>query len=262
MLALTALTVLTLFVVSLLDSDALGATLDPSAGGAAAAPDTLEFYREHIIVGPDGITTVEITTVLGKGGSGDLLLPFTFGNSRDFSILSGPAEFTRDARGATRPVRSVLGQTMLDLTRVPGGAAGDTVRVRALLDGWFDAAKARRAYGESALSREFLNTSRFVLRSFELKLTLPPGTLVHSVTRVEPSFNPKKNPEPPYTIGQAEGRGFVVLRQQELAPAGRCGIDVNFRPARRGIIPLLLGLGAMVLYLIFFRDVLKSKEAE
>jgi hypothetical protein len=47
-----------------------------------------------------------------------------------------------------------------------------------------------------------------------------------------------------------------------LAPSGLVRLELNIRPERRGSIPLVLGLLAAVLYLIFYRDVLKPKETE
>ncbi len=261
MLAITVLTVLTLFVISLVDAQAFGAEV-PSREILGAVPDTLTMLSERITIGPDGNAGVEVQAVLGKGGSGDLLLPFAFEESQDFAILSGPVVFGRDAAGALRPVREVLGHRMLNLATTPLAAAGDTVVVSATAPGWFDQEDSQQEYGEFSLGRKYLNTSRFLIKKFTLGLELPPGMLVHTVTKVVPGYDPKISPVPPYQIGRSAERGWVILQQDNLAPAAGCRLDLHIRPARRGPIPLMAGVGLALLYLVFFRDVLKAKETE
>lgn len=262
LLAVTALSVLTLFVITLLDASAFGAEADPALL-AGALPDTLAFYREKISIGPDGDALVEVSAVLGKGGSGDLLLPFAFENGSDFNILSGPVHFAASPQdGEALALRDVLGFHMLNLVLDDGAAVGDTVRVRSRVPAWFDRKKARQQFGEFALSRSFVNSSGHVFRKFELALELPEGMLVHSVTRVVPAYDPKESPEPPYAVGHHGGRGWATLGLDDLGPSGNCRLDLHIRSAQRGRLPLLAGLALAALYLVFFRDVLKAKETE
>jgi hypothetical protein len=261
MLAITVVTVLTLFVISLVDSRAFGAEA-PTAQILGAAPDTLALLSERITIGSDGNAGVKVLAVLGKGGSGDLLLPFAFEEGLDFAILSGPVVFSRNAAGAPEPLREVLGHRMLNLITTPMAAAGDTVLVAASVPGWFDQKEAREEYGEFSLGRTYLNTTRFLVKKFTLGLELPPGMLVHTVTKVVPGYDPKISPEPPYQIGRSADRGWAILKQDNLAPAAGCGLDLHIRPARRGPVPLIAGVVLALLYLVFFRDVLKAKETE
>ena len=255
-LAILVISALTLFVISLLDADAIGAP-DVAGRDLPAVPDTLLFYREALFLGPDGTATVEVAAVPAKGGFGDLLLPFAFSDGVDFRILSGPVSFAGNEGGPGSPTRRVLGSRMLDLRWTGDPAPGDTIVVRSDLPGWFDRAKARKAYGEFALSRSFVNTSEYVLRDFELATVLPEGMLVHSVTRVEPEYDSKKNPEPPFRVGRDADRGWASLHRSDLVPAGTARLDLNFRPAKRGSLPLIVGIALALLYLAFFRDVLR-----
>ncbi len=261
MLAIAALTGLTLFVISLIDGEAFGAVTS-SGSDASALPDTLAFLHERITVGPDGDAVVEVTAVLGRGVAGDLLLPFDFEDGRDLAVLSGPARFPRDDGGAASPLREVLGRTYLNLETSPSASAGDSVVVRAAVGGWFDRGGARRDYGEYSLAIGYVNTSRFVFRDFSLELVLPEGLLVHSVTDVAPPHDPKKNPEPPYAIGREADHGWAGLRLADFSPAETCRLALRVRPTRRGPIPLVVGLAAALLYLVFFRDVLKPEPRE
>lgn len=258
MLGIVALSALTLFLITLMDSEARGETIQ----GLSAMPDTLLLYEESILIGPDGDSAVEITVVIGKGGSGDLLLPFQFDGGDDFALLSGPASFGRDADGVEQPLTRLLGRNMLNLATVEMAAAGDTIRVSAQVPGWYKKADSKRPFGEYALKGGYVNFSRFVMREFRQDLVLPPGMVVHSVTKVVPEYNAKKNPRPPFDFGTRGDRVQAGIMALDLEPAGIVRLELNIRNERRGLVPLILGLLAAALYLIFYRDVLKPKETE
>jgi len=156
----------------------------------------------------------------------------------------------------------LLGRNMLNLGTTPEAAAGDTVRVTANVPGWYRKEDSKRPFGEYSLKGGFVNFSRFVMRSFRQNLVLPPGMVVHSVTKVFPEYNAKKNPRPPFDFGNRGDRVQAGISVDDLAPAGVVRLEINIRPLRRGRIPLILGLLAAALYLVFYRDVLKPKETE
>jgi len=261
LLALTALSILTLFVVSLIDGQAFAAEAGDRVP-VVAVPDTLDFYRETVAVASDGSAEVEIALVLSRGGGGSLQLPFAFAAARDFEVLTGPAVFAHDSLGREVPVQEVLGHLQLDLVLDGSAVTGDSIAVRALVPEWFDRGSSLREYGEFEIGRRFVNTSGLVMRRFEMAVDLPEGMLVHSILAVDPPFSPKKSPRPPYEVGRGAERGWAVLRTKNLGPAQSVLLDLSIRPARRGPIPLVLGLLAAALYLVFFRDVLKPKETE
>jgi|GEM_PF-1665667 len=261
MLVLVALSALTLFVISVFDSPAEAAVTD-SGVLVPALPDTLLSYEEILFVGSDGSGKVEITAVLGQGGQGDLLLPFDFLDGTDFSVLSGPAAFVPGDGSRSAPTTTVLGYRMLHLETETAAASGDTIRITASVPDWYSADDADRPYGEYFLQRNFANTSRFVMRSLRVGVVLPPGMLVHSVEKVVPAYDPKKNPSPPFDIYSVADRTAAALTVKDLAPAKAVRLDLNIRPKRRGLIPLVAGLVLAVLYLVFFRDVLGKRKAK
>ena len=79
LLALAALSALTLFLVVLVDGEALGATVS----GTESSPQWKG-------IGPGGKANVEVLAFLGEGGSGDLRLPLISGSVSDFTIPPGP----------------------------------------------------------------------------------------------------------------------------------------------------------------------------
>jgi hypothetical protein len=258
MLAISALSALTMFVIT------LPSCADPAAAAElpprAAVPDTLASYQETVIAGPEGDARVEIVAVIGRGEFQDLLVPFDFDDGADFSITSGPARFRRDSGGLIAPTVMMLGHRMLNL-ECTDAVAGDTVRVTAALPGWFAGAAKERPFGEHRVDRRFVNTSDHVMADLRVGLVLPQGMVVHSVEKVVPSYDPKKNPEPPFSVAKDGDRVVVSLARGMVNPAAAVELGVNIRPARRGPLILIVGLVLAALYLMFFRDVLKPQEA-
>lgn len=258
MLAISALSALTMFVIT------LPSCADPAAAAElpprAAVPDTLASYQETVIAGPEGDAQVEIVAVIGRGEFQDLLVPFDFEGGTDFSVTSGPARFGRDSDGLTVPTVTVLGHRLLNL-ECTEAVAGDTVRVRATLPGWFAAAAKSRPFGEHRVDRRFVNTSDHVMADLRVGLVLPEAMVVHSVEKVVPSYDPKKNPEPPFSVTASGDRVMISLARRQVPPTAAVELGVNVRPSRRGPLILVVGLVLAALYLVFFRDVLKPQEA-
>lgn len=261
LLAILVISALTLFLLTLLDSEAEAAE-KMNLKTRSTQPDTLGSYEETITIGPDGNARWESVVVIGKGGSGDLLLPFDFGDERNLTILSGPARFAPGPGGLPQPTLLVLGRKMLNLQTEVSATRGDTLRIAGDLPDWYRQEDFAKPHGEFVLKRRFENYSDFAMADFRMNLVLPPGMVVHSIGQVIPNFDPKKNPRPPYAISERDSRSQVAIFVTGLAPGGAAQMDLNMRPARRGLIPLIGGLLAAILYLVFFRDVLKPKETE
>ncbi len=79
LLAITAISALTLFIVVLADSDALGAPPPAAAPGTAS-----------IFFGPNGKPEVEFFDVLGEGGPSDLRFSLARQDAREFTNPFGP----------------------------------------------------------------------------------------------------------------------------------------------------------------------------
>lgn len=251
MLLLTAVGALTLFVIMLLETPARAAEVP------AARPDTLAAFRETLSVAADGDAVVTVTAVVGRVSSMDLLLPWQYAGGRDHQIVRGPATFRTGPDGSPAPLVDVLGRSCWNLQLAAEAAPGDTVVATAVLPGWYDASGSRRQFGVHRFALAWVNTSRFVLREFSLALELRPGLLVDAVGATTPAFNPSRSAAPPYAVGRVGDRGTFTLAVAGLAPADRTAFTVDARPARRGPVPLLAGVALAVLYLVFFRDVLK-----
>lgn len=258
LLALAALSATALFVAVLLDGEALAAddAGRPALPGAAA--DTLAACRDELSVDGRGEATVSVTVVLGRVSSMDLLLPWQAGGGRDQQIVRGPVAFGAGPDSLPAPVVSVAGLPHWNLRLLPGAQAGDTIIVRARVPGWYDAEGSRGQFGVHKLRREWVNSSRFVVSDFRLALALPPGLLVESVGATMPAFDSNKSPRPPFTVGREGDRGTFEIAVAQLPPAGTAAFRLEARPARRSLLPLLLGGSLAVLYLVFNRGLLEA----
>lgn len=188
----------------------------------------------------------------------DLLLPWQAGGGRDHQVVSGPADFGAGPDSLPAPVVLVAGLPHWNLRLLPGAQAGDTVVVRAAVPGWYDAKGTRGQFGVHRLRRDWVNSSHFVVTDFRLALALPPGLLVESVGATVPSFDSNKSPRPPFTVGRDGDRGTFEIAVAPLVPAGTASFRLEARPARRSLLPLLLGGSLSVLYLVFNRGLLDA----
>ncbi len=246
MLWVTVISLLTLLVIVLSDDTVLANEV---------VPDTLDYYEEMVTVQADGSALVKITAVTGDGSGQALRFPFAFEDGEDFQVVSGSVEIDG-------PTVMHRGHRLLGVRFLPGAMAADTIAVTAVVPGVFDRESAALEFGEFALNRSFVNTSDLVMRNFHLSVDLPEGMLVHAVRKVHPAYNPKQSPKPPFHISRLGSRGRAELYIDLLPPAANVEMDLSIRPVRRGLLPLVLGLIAAVLYLVFFRDVLKKKKTE
>jgi len=89
LLAVAAVSVVTLFVITLIDGTALGAT-DSGRQTTGPVPVVVGSGQDSGIPGSGGAKFIEVLVVPAEGGSSDLLAPFATGNGRDFKALSGP----------------------------------------------------------------------------------------------------------------------------------------------------------------------------
>jgi len=89
LLAVAAVSVVTLFVITLIDDTALGAT---SSSWSTADPDSAlaKPRQECGYSGLGGVDLVEVLAVPVEGEPGDLLAPFTVQDGRDFRSPSSP----------------------------------------------------------------------------------------------------------------------------------------------------------------------------
>lgn len=258
LLALVALSATAVFVAVLLTGSVRAAEAVAAAPIPGAVADTLAACHDMLSVDARGDAIVSVTVVLGRGSSMDLLLPWQAGGGRDHQIVRGPVAFGTDDAGAPVPIVAVAGLPHWNLRLAPDAAAGDTIVLRAVVPAWYDAEGSRGQFGVHRLRRDWVNSSRFVLSDFRLGLALPPGLLVESVGPTVPAFNSNKNPQPPFTIGRDGDRGAFEIVAASLPPAATASFRLEARPARRGLLPLLLGGTLAVLYLVFNRGLLDA----
>ncbi|MBK6898621.1 MAG: hypothetical protein IPH09_04910 [bacterium] len=243
--------------IALLAGLCLAAPGAASGDAGPAAADTLAGLEHRYLIEADGSATLVVTAVLGEAGATDLLLPFGHAGADGFVVVRGDAAFPADAGGAPTAVRVAAGRRLLALRTGDAAAAGDTVTVRCRLARCVDWPQARGPFGAYDLTRTFVNDSGLAIGVFRLVLTLPPEYRIKRVTGTEPSFKPQDSPEPPYAVGQRDGRDTAALTAAPLRPGGRARLGLAAERSRRGAVPLVAGLLLAAAYLVFFRNLTK-----
>jgi len=104
---------------------------------------------------------------------------------------------------------------------------------------------------------EFINTSRFLIEEYEMEIILPEGFVLNSIIKSNPSYS-SKDPEPPYHYKNLQERSLINIKKNNLKPVQNCMIEYNFKKKSVSYTLLITGIILIILYLLFFRDVLKE----
>ena len=229
---------------------------------AICLPDTVENYREILEIHKDGSLTVtlNVTPLYGR----EMALPIGFDDIEAPKILGTSYHFGLNSAGKEVPIYQRRGASFLHLVPSdnPVEAQEDSViSVTFKVPAYMNWEKASGSHGIVRFSRTFLNHSDFFIRHYSLHYQLPTGYLLHDVSEVEPSYDPAKQPVPPYEILKTETGYQVALHEDNLGASARAMLQIKMVPQKKSLLPLIIGAILALLYLLFFRDVLKKDKA-
>ncbi len=112
-------------------------------------------------------------------------------------------------------------------------------------------------FGNRTVVLSFRNTTTRQISQYTGALVLPPGFAVTSVVSSDPAQT-EKEPAAPFTIFETDGRSGISIHKAGLGLSDAARVTFRCKPAERSPL-LLICCGIVgVLYLIFFRNVLKD----
>lgn len=203
--------------------------------------------HERIALQQDGAAHVTITVTPDSSVRLPFALPFAYGTPDGIQVLDS----TIAAGFIVRDGAPVL---ILSGPALRPGALQILVHVTALT-GWNGTKTGD--FGNRTMRQTFLNTTPLLITEYSGALILPEGLTVSSVVSSVPAQT-EKEPAAPFEIfvdGRCTG---ISIRSNALSLGDGAQVTFRCKPAAKS--PLLLicfGL-AGILYLIFFRDVLKD----
>lgn len=217
------------------------------AAGVACAGPAQFGLTERITIGRDGSAEVRLTVVPSAAGTGPLVIPFIHGTPSQ--VMAGDS--TVAASPGTvhgRPAVVLAGEL------IPGRSYTIDVRCDTLA-GWSGLKSGE--YGNRTVRHVFTNTVPVHIAPYLGIVLLPEDMVVTSVVSSLPAQT-EKDPVAPFAILAADGRSGVSIRHPGLAIGDAAQITFRCKPADKSPVLLILFGAAGILYLIFFRDVLKD----
>jgi hypothetical protein len=213
----------------------------------AAAERSAIRLQERVVVQQDGSADVAVTVTPDASVGLPFALPFGYGTPSSVQV----SDSTLTGLFMLRDGVPVL---LIDGRRISPVPLQIMVHVNALT-GW-SGLKAGE-FGNRTVRHEFRNTTPLLISKYEGALLLPEGLTVSSIVSSDPPQT-EKDPAAPFEVFVEGRRTGIIIRDSALSLGDVAQVTFRCKPAGKSPVLLICCSLAGILYLIFFRDVLKD----
>ena len=232
------------------------------ASKAAAAP-TVKLIDQRLKLAKDGSASLAVRVQI-SAAAGKIDLPIAaWGEVRDFTVEEAPADAKVDmvAKGAN-PHLSVT---------LPAAAEPVSLRYSATIPAPKPPARDARG-GDAAkpatedatrfktFTHRFMNDTNLPVERYRLEVMFPDGYVVHNVPEALPKARGKETVSR-VSLMERDGLQGAALEIAGLKLGDTTSMRIEYEPAQKSLAVFWFGLLLSVLYLVFFRDVLRAKSA-
>ena len=209
-------------------------------------------YSQHLLMDVGKETSVSLTLVVRSGETGRLAVPLAFGAISDLTFDDNRGHRVMFDPQSTPPV--------LLLENLDAGP--DTVHVRFTAKDFFNWDRAKKgAFGNYTVTSKFTQTVPEEIEEFSSEIVLPAGFIVNSIVESIPDYS-ENDAECPYQLRLVSERHAITIHSTKMKTGDVALLTIRMKSDQKSVIVLggivLLG----VLYLIFFRDVLKEQDIQ
>jgi hypothetical protein len=211
----------------------------------------LSFYAESVSLHADGGATVTVRCTAQGLSSGDTIaVPYAYAAWPD-SVRCG------EKVGSVFS-RMLYGRRQAFLTTAGEISENDTLEFLFHLDSVSSLGKeSSEDFGNRSIAYKLVQSSAAPIAVMSARIVLPPDMVVSSIVSSTP---PRKAnaPSSPYMLGMLEGRHFVAVTDSTAHQGDVLAITFQAKPAGKSpFFAIGLALCAVV-YLVAFRELLKS----
>lgn len=114
-------------------------------------------------------------------------------------------------------------------------------------------------YGTVLCTFDAVNRTPHTIHEFSGEVVLPEGFIVQRILDSTPGVK-SRDPEPPYRVHKMENRHAIRISKEEADMGDRLMMKLQLKRSDKSWILIGFLLGLAILYLAFFRDVLKRSE--
>lgn len=250
-----------LALISLVLSTAAIAADAPDAKAKAtpaAKPATVRLYDVRMEQEAGGAAAVHARIDLAGVKPGTLDVPLAaWGDIADFKLDAAPLE--------VRAVPVSKGSSPRLTLTVPADAPDAFPIELSFRTPAPKAAPSKAGAGGEAkyaqISHRIFNATQTPVERYRLRVVLPEGTIVHQTLEAAPKTKAKETTPRVQLVGE-DGRQGAVLQIPDLKFGDSASMRIEFGREQKSWNVLWIGLALSLLYLVFFRDVLRTPAGE
>jgi hypothetical protein len=205
-------------------------------------------FDERITIDPSGAAAVVCTITPGAGSGLPAYIPF------DHGTPSTPVTSSDSSITATFVVVEGIPQLRLTGTTVSNAPLILTTRIDTLP--LWRGLKAGE-FGNRTVAFSFRNTTTATVSGYTGTVVLPPGCVITSIVSSDPAQT-EKEPAAPFSLFKDNGCTGISIRAKNLALSDGAEVTFRCKPGSHSLVLLAACSLTGILYLIFFRNVLKD----
>jgi hypothetical protein len=211
----------------------------------------IQSYKEKIFINPDGSANIIVNVNIKRDTLKEILLPFRFKSCEDLKFDGNPKnEINVITKNDIKYISIVFGDSQQD-------SLGLEFSYK--ITNYYDFNNAEQTdFRNLNYQYKFVNTTYNQINVFSAETILPEGFNITSIESSVPKLS-EKNPIPPYELSKNGSNYSVIIKSSNLKIGDYALIQIRFKEANRSKILLFGLIAVMLLYLIFYRDVLKKE---
>jgi hypothetical protein len=178
-------------------------------------------------------------------------LPFSEASSELEVYWNGARIGANELSGPSFTLHQHTRHSEVELTGLSG--PGELLII-ARLEAYF-AKQKPESHGNTSASMLLVNTTQCQFERVSIELHLPVAQQIHKVSKSVPAADPKA-PELPWTL-TSDGLELVCTR---VGPGQRCGVDYEYGPKERSLLPLIVGVSASLAFALLFLGLIRRPQ--
>jgi len=224
---------------------------------ASASGQVINHFKEKIYLSENGKTEVnwEIEYI-NESHAERLLLPWNFNDAK----LSDEIEYSyekdkgKELKGELVNINSnYFVSVHLDSTQTRL-----KLEIEFEIEDFFNISEQKKKdFGNYSIKVVFANSCVARIKKYESSIFLPEKYLVSAVTESLPEQKSEES-IPPYKLFRENGKNGIKLTAEEVKLGGNTLLEFKFKSEEKSNIFLIILIVSGILYLVFFRDILKS----
>jgi hypothetical protein len=224
---------------------------------------TLNDFLEKIFIDADGNAQVSWKFSLIKSGKDIMLLPWNFSSDKveqsNFFISQNEKTIKLKVDSSSKSIVEIVTSEGTKFVRVDISVFNDSdkIEIKFNKQKFYDLKNTEvEEFGNYTLKKRFVNTTPTKLKNFSSEIIVPAGFVITSVEETIPK-QASDDPVSPFALNRTKNQNSVIIKSPGLKLGDNVFIKFRFKEDAKSPVLLIFLSIVAVLYLVYFRDVLK-----